>query len=57
MVHLLPLEWTGGCDGTYKGCEADLPSGLHLDEALLQCALRRDLRRIKHLHPLSEQVK
>ena len=42
MVHLLPLEWTGGCDGTYEGCEGDLPSGLHLDEALLQCALRLD---------------
>lgn len=43
FVQLLPLEWLGGCDGIYRGCEErTFPSGLAFDDGLLRCALRLD---------------
>eukprot|EP00913_Durusdinium_trenchii_P012262 g11514.t1 len=44
FVEMLPLEWIGGCDGRYRGCEElpPLPSRLPLDDALLRCARRLD---------------
>ncbi|CAE7870884.1 ACHE, partial [Symbiodinium sp. KB8] len=40
MADILPFENVGGCDTDYRGCKADLPSGLELDQALLKCAER-----------------
>eukprot|EP00435_Cladocopium_sp_Y103_P030997 s2922_g7.t2 len=43
FVQMLPLEWVGGCDGIYRGCdERTFPSGLAFDDGLLRCALRLD---------------
>jgi len=44
FAEMLPLEWDGGCDGTYRGCTPrTLPSGHIWDDALLRCAFRLDV--------------
>ncbi|CAJ1384855.1 unnamed protein product, partial [Effrenium voratum] len=61
IAQLLPLEWTGGCDGEYGHChDPQLPSGTPLDLALLRCAARLDVGKvwvnqfgITHRRPLS----